>query len=141
MITMRPGDAPFRNLALQFREALANSGDSPQPTTEPSADEDRTVAITEAVLRSASSGLIQVVQDAGVNPETSVLLLVDQFEELFRFRRQQIEMSKEANAASEASAFVDLLLATTKQSERPIYVVITMRSDFFGRLRRVSGAA
>ena len=64
-------------------------------------------------------------------PTTSVLtlsrtclLLVDQFEEIFRFR--------EKGDPDEADAFVGLLLATSQQRETRVYVVITMRSDFLG---------
>ncbi len=54
--------------------------------------------------------------------------MVDQFEELFRFRRNnQLE-----NSRNEAVAFVKLLLEAAKQEELPIYIVITMRSDFIG---------
>src|SRR5215813_10516459 len=35
-------------------------------------------------------------------------------------------------AADEGDAFVALLLASARQSESPIYVVITMRSDYLG---------
>jgi hypothetical protein len=50
--------------------------------------------------------------------------MIDQFEEIFRYR--------ERIAADEADAFVALLLASARQSEVPIYVVITMRSDYLG---------
>ncbi|HYU57937.1 MAG TPA: trypsin-like peptidase domain-containing protein, partial [Actinomycetota bacterium] len=52
---------------------------------------------------------------------------VDQFEELFRFRD-----AAGATARDESSAFVKLLLEATRQRELPIYVVLTMRSDFVG---------
>jgi hypothetical protein len=54
----------------------------------------------------------------------TLLVLVDQFEEIFRYREQM--------AADEADAFVALLLASAGQHEVPIYVVITMRSDYLG---------
>jgi len=54
-------------------------------------------------------------------PGERLLILVDQFEELFRFRR---------GYAQDAAAFVALLLAAT--SHEDCYVVITMRSEFLG---------
>jgi hypothetical protein len=51
---------------------------------------------------------------------------VDQFEEIFRFRQQGY------SSEAEADAFVELLLATVAHREVPIYVLLTMRSDFFG---------
>jgi len=53
-----------------------------------------------------------------------MLLLVDQFEEIFRFRKE--------DPTFEADAFVSLLLESAAQREEPIYVVITMRSDYIG---------
>ncbi len=53
-------------------------------------------------------------------------MLVDQLEELFRFRQTR----KTGN--DEAIAFVKLLLEAARQRELPIYISITMRSDFIG---------
>ena len=53
---------------------------------------------------------------------------MDQFEELFRFRRsRQVQNSKD-----EAIAFVKLLLEAAQTKDVPIYIVLTMRSDFIG---------
>jgi hypothetical protein len=57
-----------------------------------------------------------------------LLLLFDQFEEIFRFLAQ--------GSAADADAFVALLLASSAQREVPIYVVLTMRSDFLGDCAR-----
>ena len=61
-------------------------------------------------------------------PDDNLLVVVDQFEELFRFRRTRaIE-----NPREEAISFVKLLLEAGRQATLPIYVVLTMRSDFIG---------
>ena len=49
-----------------------------------------------------------------------MLVVVDQFEEVFRF------LDKES--VEETEAFVALLMATARQSARLIHVVLTMRS-------------
>ena len=64
----------------------------------------------------------------------NLLLVVDQFEEIFRFRRAE-EVQEGVDAPvdrEEATAFVALLLRTVEEKEVPIYVVLTMRSDFLG---------
>jgi hypothetical protein len=72
--------------------------------------------------------LVAAVKQARLSADDNVLILVDQFEELFRFRRsRQIE-----NSRDEAVAFVKLLLEAARQTPVPIYVVLTMRSDFIG---------
>ncbi len=55
-------------------------------------------------------------------------ILVDQFEELFRFKRIESATSN----MEESSSFVNLLLEAVNQYDIPIYVALTMRSDFIG---------
>jgi hypothetical protein len=55
---------------------------------------------------------------------------VDQFEELFRIRAGS-EDNQDVKAA-----FVKLLLEAKEQRELPIYVVLTMRSDYLGDCAR-----
>lgn len=58
--------------------------------------------------------------------------MVDQFEELFRYRNLATLASPDAPtlAIEEATAFVNLLLEVCAHPQLPIYVVLTMRSDF-----------
>jgi tetratricopeptide (TPR) repeat protein len=60
---------------------------------------------------------------------------VDQFEELFRFRQGR----QACNSRDEAVAFVKLLLEAKQQEEIPIYIVVTMRSDFIGECMEFQG--
>src|SRR5439155_5120677 len=69
-------------------------------------------------------GVVEALLETPLPADTNLLILVDQFEEIFRFERE--------GGRDEADAFVSLLLATSRQREVPVYVVITMRSDFFG---------
>ena len=92
--------------------------DSPPPIT----------SLLDAALRRGTRGLIESVRLAHIPPGDNVLIVVDQFEELFRFKEShQIE-----NSRDEAAAFVKLLLEATSQEDVPIYVVLTMRADFIG---------
>jgi WD40 repeat protein len=93
-------------------------------------------------LRVSSAGLAKYARQK-LEPGESLLLLVDQFEELFRYREQ----NNEQNQAEDPVAFVKLLLAATGHSEHPlpgledvaVYVVITMRSDFLGKCSQFHG--
>ena len=70
----------------------------------------------------------------GVRPlpeKTRLLILVDQFEELFRYHR--------TGGGADAAAFVERLLAAAEHPE--VYVVITMRSDFLGDCALYTGLA
>lgn len=68
-------------------------------------------------------------------PGESLLLVVDQFEELFRFRSETI-LQDGGNAAS---LFVNVLLNAVDQREIPVYVLLTMRTDFLGACAQFRG--
>lgn len=112
---MRPGEDPIGNLAaaLTAEEALGAG-----------ADADLTRAFFETTLRASRLGLLECVRQSHV--DGNVLVLVDQFEEIFRYKS-----SRRASGGDEAAAFVKLLLAV-RESELPVYIAITMRSDFIG---------
>jgi tetratricopeptide (TPR) repeat protein len=117
---MRPGEDPVRHLA-----AALNSPDVIGATGELEATNS---VLLEATLQRGTRGLVEAVRQARALSDDNLLIVVDQFEELFRFRRN----SQRDNSRNEAAAFVKLLLEATRQEEIPIYVVITMRSDFIG---------
>lgn len=119
---LRPGSSPIRNLA----EAL---NDLEVFGVEPASDDAiiRT-ALTESTLRRGALGLVEVTRQARMETHENLLVVVDQFEEIFRFKQQ----AKSLEAENEAAAFVKLLLSAAKQREIPIFVVLTMRSDFLG---------
>ncbi|KYC34624.1 hypothetical protein WA1_51500 [Scytonema hofmannii PCC 7110] len=115
----RPGDDPIGNLARALNHPKVFGTDSEDAVS---------AIITETTLRRGALGLIEVVQQARMPSDDNLLVVVDQFEELFRFK--QNALSKDSK--DEAAAFVKLLLEATGQKVVPIYVVITMRSDFLG---------
>src|SRR5687767_14700560 len=79
MAIMRPGEDPLGHLA----DAL----DEPAVLGDREAETDSTNRVMlEATLRRGTRGLIQAVRQAHLPDQDNVLVLVDQFEELFRFR-------------------------------------------------------
>lgn len=131
---MRPSENPIGYLA----EALTEKK-SLFPKVKKQGDIAYQSAI-EATLKRSENGLIQVYKEAfgllqldEINAPRkktdNLLIVVDQFEELFRFRK--IEKEKHLGV-SDAQHFIKILLTAAQQSEYPIYVLITMRSDFLG---------
>ncbi|MFT4924298.1 MAG: PAS domain S-box-containing protein [Phenylobacterium sp.] len=116
---MRPGSSPIKNLAKALSAPHILSDDIDE-----SADNSMAEALLESTLRRSSLGLINAVNQA--NLAGKLLLVVDQFEELFRFQ------SSNATAAIQANAFVNQILEAAHQRKVGIYICITMRSDFFG---------
>ena len=91
--------------------------------------------VVETTLRRSSLGLVEVARLARLEPHENLLILVDQFEELFRFA----DLAKHDGTEDDAKAFVKLLLDAAQQTDVPVYVVITMRSDFLGDCDRFPG--
>lgn len=118
---LRPGTAPIDALAA----ALAKGG-----LLGPSGD----LAALRETLGATSGGLVEVVRRAGLAPGESLLVVVDQFEELFRFAHE----GGPGDAESQASLFVGLLLRAV-ESGVPIYVTLTMRSDYQGDCAQFPG--
>jgi len=78
-------------------------------------------------LTRTTYGLVDAVKPLA--PEESLLVLVDQFEEIFQYRNDHLA----TDGGAEADRFVTLLLRAVEQTEIPIYVVLTMRSDYLGQ--------
>lgn len=88
-----------------------------------------------ATLSRSHFGLVEAVKQADLGEGTNFLLVVDQFEEIFRFQDAGQRQQEVANE------FVSLLLEAVAQKEVPIYVVLTMRSDFIGECGQFEGLA
>jgi WD40 repeat protein len=114
----RPSNDPLGNLA----GAINDSGLFGEQA------ENLQATMIEATLRRGSLGLVEAVRQSKIAPHENVLVVVDQFEELFRFA----QVAESEQYQNDAAAFVKLLLSASHQKEIPIYVVITMRSDFLG---------
>jgi hypothetical protein len=144
--TLKPGDAPLDNLTFALQEPISQFGiwNTSTDSKEAIPEEEETglagfnpdkVGFEEAIGHGDVASLLEWLTPALDAADANLLLLVDQFEELFRFGLES--GSKEHRAA--ATTFVELLLALSKQRELPIYVVLTMRSDFLGDCDSFSG--
>jgi len=126
---MRPGSDPIGNLAtaLADKNVLSEAGGGLAPA--------EAEAVIEATLRRGSLGLVDAARQARLGEHEKLLVVVDQFEELFRFRAARPASS----TGDDASAFVKLLLEAAQQRELQIYIVPTMRSDFLGDCAQFQG--
>ncbi|MEB3323967.1 MAG: hypothetical protein VKM17_01360, partial [Cyanobacteriota bacterium] len=100
------------------------------------------VDIIDTTLRMSKRGLLDIFRQAALEPEGNLLIVIDQFEELFRFRKLSSDLQSDSYEFSEEStAFVKLLLELQEEEDCPIYVVLTMRSDFLGDCTQFVGLA
>ena len=134
IVELRPGDQPFERLAEGLEHPHPNPSPSkgegllsestaklPSPSGRGVGGEgDKTTFLTAQLRRGARSLHTLLEQSPPQNGE-KLLILVDQFEEIFRYHQQ---------SGNQAAAFVALLLEACTHPD--VFVVITMRSDFLG---------
>ncbi|GJM63437.1 hypothetical protein [Persicobacter diffluens] len=111
ILNYRFGDHPVRALSQLLAEKMEQEG------MEVSVE-----GLEENLLHDKDS-LRDVLQKLKDKTGKRILLFIDQFEELFRFRVNQEE---------EAYFFVEMLLHCQQAEEHPLYTVLTIRSDFVG---------
>ena len=118
-----------------FRPGAAPMGALTEALAEPRALGDDFGADGPELLASSSMGLVRVVERARLQAGESLLIVVDQFEELFRFRKE----SQSKDGGAQAALFVRSLLSAVETFGVPVYVAITMRSDYLGDCAQFTG--
>ena len=123
--SLRPADDPVGGLA---RALAALDGFGPAEW-----DDGLRAVVVETTLRGGSLGLAEVVRQAGTARDENLLVVVDQFDDLFR-------LAPEGQGSGEGAAgFVKLLLEAVRQNESPVYVALTLRTDYMGDCAEFSG--
>nr|MBP6315529.1 hypothetical protein [Chitinophagaceae bacterium] len=117
IVIMKPGRSPLYNLA----EAILSQ--IPEKNNAVSIE-----ALVQEIMEVGSEVIVHLMQQIQKDTNINFFLLVDQFEELFRFAAEQKDVSRQ----DEAIEFVNSILELAKQQTVPFFVVITMRSDFIG---------
>ncbi len=113
---MKPGQSPMYNLA---QSVICE--------TYPAGKETDIQLLLSSIEDEGADALMDYITPF-LQTDTNFFLLVDQFEELFRFTSD----SQDPEKKNEAIEFVNILLQLAQQSLLPVYIVITMRSDFIG---------
>ncbi len=124
--TLKPGNTAVKNLAKSLiSKNVFSTGDAVKDSTE--------LDHVEKLLRASQLGLVQAVRGL-LPPNKSLLILLDQFEETFRFSGEGMEHNDD-----DSTQFVNLIIDAVRQRDVPIYVVLTIRSDFLGDCARFEG--
>ena len=118
VILFKPGATPIRSLAQALHKHLYGSDDGYQDLAERIRENPRVVY-----------GLFK--EFAGNN----VLLVIDQFEEVFRYAQPDDEVHYSGATAQLIALIMDMI----RQAEIPIYVVLTMRSDYLDECTNYPG--
>lgn len=124
IISFRPGNDPFLNLAEAIADDIAISGKSPV---------DKNIILTE--LRDNPAGIAAAIKKFLIGPGEKALVVVDQFEELFRYSA----LGRADAVISPAARFVDFMVNAVNQTAVDIFTIVTMRSDFIGECAHYQG--
>ena len=128
VIHSRPGISPVENLASSIVEFMI--------LNDYFVKEDKFIqkAIILSVLRNSPFGLVEVAKFLQKRGGENVCFLLDQFEEIFRYR-----WSGGDDSRNEASQYVNLVITALSQKTVPVFVTISMRSDFINDCTEFQG--
>ena len=123
VIVFRPGGNPVKSLIAAMKMHLRREDISWETQ-----DLDK----AEASLLANPQSIFELLS---VVKQKNILLVIDQFEEIFRFEFSEDSSKKKV----QSPVFIDLLLSLINQREFPIHVVITMRSDYLDHCTEFKG--
>jgi hypothetical protein len=124
---MRPSGGPLWNLAAAFAGLEGRDKDVER------------IADIASSFSGRSATLASVAASIDAVKGKSLCVLVDQFEELFRYERE--------SSSDEAELFIDLIRRAASEDAQielaggDLHVIVTMRSEFLGECARFAGFA
>src|SRR5215813_2144196 len=129
-LVIRPGHQPYQRLVQALTSPIDSSGEN---HSAPARDEPTTLEESRVLstLLGNDRGLLTALDESGISADTNVMIVVDQFEDLFAFRRASAGRNDVASR-DEVAAFVNTLLCACADPNGRVRVVLTMRSDFVG---------
>lgn len=92
------------------------------------------VTSVAASLRNRSEGLTDVVKKIRKNLRQQIVIVIDQFEELFRYSSPPGKEDPE----DDATDFIDLLVNASHRTDEGLYIILTIRSEYVSECSRFS---
>lgn len=113
VIEFKPGSSPMQELGRAFELGLG-------------------IAHATEIIAEGPLGIAHAVDSAKLEAGTNVLIIADQFEEIFSYLREEQAAGRGAEAREQAQALVRRLLDAAAEPDLRIYVLLVMRSDYLG---------
>ena len=113
VVEFRPGRAPLGELGRALRSECG-------------------VENAEALVEEGPLGIASTIASAQLASDTNVLVIADQFEEVFRYQREEASAGRGDAAVEQCQGLARRLLDSTAVMAARIYVLLVMRSDYLG---------
>jgi energy-coupling factor transporter ATP-binding protein EcfA2 len=120
-LVFRPDHNPVDRLAAELSALSAGAGFTQLP-----------VASVAASLHNRSEGLTDVVNKMRKNLRQQIVIVIDQFEELFRYSSP----SGREQPADDVTDFIDLLVNAAHRTDEGLYIIMTIRSEYVSECSR-----
>jgi WD40 repeat protein len=124
IIPFRPGNDPFGNLADSLSEDIEARGQGKI---------EKVKILSE--LHNNPQGISGAVRNLMIKSDERILMVIDQFEELFRYGSQ----GKTNASLTSGTRFVDFMVKAVSESSLNIFTIIIMRSDYIGECAHYQG--
>jgi hypothetical protein len=126
IISIRPGNDPFGNLADAISNGLSDK------------DQDKAErAPILSCLQDNHSNFSDIVRKYMIKHDDNILLVIDQFEEIFRY----FAPGKSEISNTTAINFAEFLVNSIIKPDVNIFIIVTMRSEFIGECSHYKGLA
>ena len=125
ILVLKPGKEPFKNLIKVFTEYL--------PKLSIENDAQGVINAIEALIQNKS---VEENEFLKLLSDKNTLIFIDQFEEIFRYNQKGQNLKYEDE---ETALFIDFLVNIINQRKLPIYVALTMRSDYLDACSNYNG--
>ncbi|MDZ7636036.1 MAG: hypothetical protein U5L72_17010 [Bacteroidales bacterium] len=120
-MVFRPGRNPIDHLASELSTLSAGAGFTQL----------NEVSVA-ASLHNRSEGLTDVVNRIRKNLRQQVVIVIDQFEEIFRFSSP----ATRGTLGDDATDFIDLIVNAVQKPDQGLYVILTLRSEYVSECAR-----
>jgi WD40 repeat protein len=120
-LVFRPDHNPVDRLAAELSALSAGAGFTQLP-----------VASVAASLHNRAEGLTDVVSKIRKNLRQQIVIVIDQFEELFRYSSP----SGREEPVDDVTDFIDLLVSAAHRTDQGLYIILTIRSEYVSECSR-----
>lgn len=120
-LVFRPALNPVDHLAAELSSLSAGAGFAQQ-----------TKASVAASLHNRTEGLTDVINRIRKNLRQQIVIVIDQFEEIFRYS----PATTRGTIGDDATDFIDLIVNATQRPDQGLFIILTLRSEYVSECAR-----